>query len=119
MAYGVALGLGLVVYYARPVLLTIPVYAGFAAKLVEIQADYSGLTIWPWETCWWWLLAGGALGTAAACLLPVGLGAPGRWLAARGAAGPGPGVGHGPAGCHPIFGHLSLAVGLTEAGSSR
>ena len=56
--YGVALGLGFAVYYTHPVLIPVPAFAAFAARLTDVQLSYVGAPIWPWELRWWAILAG-------------------------------------------------------------
>jgi len=61
---GVTLALGFVVFYARPVLIPVPVFVGLVRRFMEAQIRYTANVIWPWEGRWWWILLA-ALGAAA------------------------------------------------------
>ena len=52
----VAMGLGFLIFYARPVTFPVPLYTEFALRLTKIQSGYSGLVTWPWEARWWKLV---------------------------------------------------------------
>jgi len=64
LVYASALALGFVAFYTHPVILPIPAFTAFLSRFVELQGQYSGNVIWPWEARWWWLLLA-ALGAAA------------------------------------------------------
>jgi len=65
LVYAWALALGFVAFYSHPVIVPLPAYSGWLGRLVELQLEYTGSVIWPWEAVWWWLVLG-ALGAAAA-----------------------------------------------------
>jgi hypothetical protein len=64
VVYAVAVALGFVTYYTRPIILPVPMYIGLVGKLMQLQAEFGNRVIWPWETRWWWITAGSALAAA-------------------------------------------------------
>jgi len=62
--YTSVLALGFVAFYTHPVIIPIPAFTAFLGRFVELQGQYAGDVIWPWEARWWWLLLA-ALGAAA------------------------------------------------------
>ena len=64
LVYAFALALGFVAFYTHPVIIPIPAFTAFLGRFVELQEQYVGNVIWPWEARWWWLLLS-ALGAAA------------------------------------------------------
>lgn len=63
--YALAVGLGYIVFYARPEVLPLPGYGGPAAWFAELQAGYAGHVLLPWATAWWILLGRTLLATVA------------------------------------------------------
>ncbi|OGO04285.1 MAG: hypothetical protein A2Y73_04105 [Chloroflexi bacterium RBG_13_56_8] len=67
--YTLAVALGFSVYYTHPIFIPIPAFTSWMAQLVQIQAQYGGLRIWPWQAEWWWILGGSAVSALAVGVL--------------------------------------------------
>ena len=82
LVYASTLALGFVAFYTHPVIIPIPAFTPFLGRFVEIQGQYAGDVIWPWDAEWWWLVLA-ALGAAAILgwVLSRARHAKGRWRA--------------------------------------